>query len=85
MSSEFKKVLLGKAHCRVGKSGITKDIIHHIENLLKKHKIIKVKVLRSYAFDKNIESIAKEIAEKSRSYLQDVRGKTFILSKNRIK
>lgn len=82
---DYKDVLLSKPHCRIGKLGINKDMINHILTLLKKHKIIKVKVLKSYHFDKQMENIAKEVANKTNSYLLDVRGKTFILSRNRIK
>ncbi|MFO8018520.1 MAG: YhbY family RNA-binding protein [Promethearchaeia archaeon] len=82
---DFKNVLLSKPHCNIGKLGITEDMINHIEQLLKDHKIIKVKVLKSFAYDKDIDNISEKVARKSDAYLQDVRGKTFILSKKRIK
>ena len=77
----YKKVLLGKPHCILGKSGLTGEFINHVLNLLKRYKVIKVKVLKSVGTKSNIRDIAAQIAEQTGSYLIDLRGKTFILSK----
>ena len=84
----FKKVLLGEPHCIVGKkctSGITDEFINHVVSLLKRYRVIKVKALKSVANKSNIKDIAAQVSERSHSYLVDLRGRTFILSKKPIK
>lgn len=81
----FKKVLLSQPHCTLGKRGITDEFINHVNQLLKKYKIVKIKALKSIANKNNIREIASQIANSTNSHLLDVRGKIFIISKNPIK
>ena len=83
--NEFKKALLSPPHAILGKKGITEEFIAHIQHLLKKYKTIKIKMLKSIATKKNIQSIAEQISNSTNSYLLDVRGKTIILSVKNIK
>ena len=80
----FKKVLLEEPHCILGKKGITEEFVTHVNTLLKRYKVIKVKALKSVATKSNIKDIAIQVSERSNSYLLDLRGKTFILSKKQI-
>ena len=82
---EFKKVLLGDPHCILGKKGLTLEFLEHVSKLLKRYKIIKIKALKSIAENTPIKVLAEDIAEKTQSHLIDVRGKTFLISKNPIK
>ena len=82
---EFKKVLLSQPHCILGKKGITDDFINHAAKLLKRYKIIKIKVLKSAVYNSNVKEIATQISKATNSYLLDVRGKKFIISKYQIK
>ena len=82
---EFKKALLSKPHCTLGKQGITEEFIQHVVKLLKRYKVIKIKALKTIASKSNIKSIASEISKLTNSYLLDVRGKIFILSLNPIR
>ena len=82
---EFQKVMLSKPHCTLGKNGITSEFINHIIALLKKNKILKIKALKSVAHKKNIREIANQVANMTNSYLLDVRGRIFIISKTPIK
>ena len=84
-NEEFKKVLLGEPHMILGKKGITSELIAHASNLLKKHKIIKIKALKSIATKSNIKNLAKQITDSTDSYLLDLRGKIFIISSTKIK
>ena len=84
-SKEFQKVMLSKPHCTLGKNGITPEFINHIITLLKKNKILKIKALKSVAHKNNIRDIAIQIANMTNSYLLDVRGRIFIISKKPIK
>lgn len=78
---EFKKVLLSRAHCILGKNGITDDFLDHVTKLLKKYKILKIKALKSIANKSTIKSLAVEISKSTNSHILDIRGKQIILSK----
>ena len=84
-SKEFKKILLSDPSAILGKKGITDEFINHINNLLNRYKVIKIKALKTVANKSKIKEIAKNIAADTESYLLDVRGFKFILSKNPIK
>jgi len=83
--NEFKKALLSPPHAILGKKGITEEYIAHIQHLLKKYKIIKIKMLKSIATKTNIRNIAEHLSNSTNSYLLDIRGKTIILSLKNIK
>jgi len=83
--NEFKKVLISPPHATLGKKGITGEFIMHVQQLLKKYKIIKIKMLKSIATKANIRSIAEQISNSTNSYLLDIRGKTIIISLNDIR
>ncbi|MFX1493186.1 MAG: YhbY family RNA-binding protein [Promethearchaeota archaeon] len=78
---EFKRVLLSRPHCILGKSGITDDFITHVVSLLKRYKIIKIKALRSIATKSNIATLSEKISKLTNSSVLDLRGKQIILSK----
>ncbi len=80
-SEDFKKVLLADPDAILGKKGLTDDFINHILKLLKRHKIIKIKALRSIATRANINKLAIEISKLTASHLLDIRGKSIILTK----
>jgi RNA-binding protein YhbY len=80
----FKKVLLGEPHAILGKNGITEEFIAHILKLLKRFKIIKIKALKTVATKSNIKELAYKLCTSTDSYLLDIRGKTFIISKYQI-
>ncbi len=65
---------------RIGKHGINENIIDDINDHLKKRKLIKIKLLKSFR-DKDTNKIAKEIAEKTNSKIVDIIGFVFVLYK----
>ena len=77
---EFKNALSSQPNCILGKSGITNEFVNHVNKLLKRYKVIKIKALKSVATKSNIKELANKISELTNSYLIDVRGKIFILS-----
>lgn len=81
----FYNVLLSKPHVILGKKGITEDLINHIKKLVKVYKVIKIKALKTIVKKQNIKELANIISEKTETYLLDVRGFTFIISKFQIK
>ena len=78
---DFKRVLLSRPHCILGKNGITDDFITHVANLLKRYRIIKIKALRSIATKSNIAALSEKISKLTNSSVLDLRGKQIILSK----
>ncbi|HEY0090510.1 MAG TPA: YhbY family RNA-binding protein [Candidatus Lokiarchaeia archaeon] len=81
-NEDFKKVLLTEPHAILGKNGITEEFIQHINILLKRYKIIKVKALKSIATKKTMEEIAAQVSKATNSKLLDIRGFKFIISQD---
>ena len=77
---DFKKALLSTPHCILGKKGINNKFIDHVNLLLKRYEIIKIRALKTVATKLNIKELANEVAKLTNSYLIDIRGKIFILS-----
>jgi len=77
---KFKNALSSQPNCILGKNGITNEFVNHVNKLLKRYKIIKIKALRSVATKSNVKELANKISNLTNSYLIDVRGKIFILS-----
>ena len=63
----------------IGKEGLTPQISNEIEKQLDKHKMLKVKILRSALQTEMAKLIASEAAEKAGAALVEVRGHIFIL------
>ena len=78
--NEFKKVLLSSPHATLGKKGLTDEFLTHVQQLLKRYKTIKIKVLKSIATKSNINSFANQISQETNSYVVDVRGKMIVIS-----
>lgn len=64
---------------RVGKSGISKQVLAEIDSRLERAEIVKVKVLKAALNQQSVKVIAQEIATQTESALVEVRGHTFIL------
>lgn len=71
------------ATVRVGKNGITENVINEIRNQLKKRKIVKIKFLKSTKVLGTVEEFAKILEEKTDAKVLEVRGGTVILSTKR--
>ncbi len=54
---------------RIGKSGLTENLIKEIKRQLKKRELIKIKLLKSAEERENRKKFAEEIAEKTGSEL----------------
>lgn len=70
---------------RIGKRGVSKEIIEEIKNILKKYGIIKVKILKNFRdlYDYKREEVAKILAKKTNSQIVEIRGFTILLSKKK--
>lgn len=84
-SDEVKKRVAGKVDMQLGKGGISEEFINEVRNRLEKHGVVKIRVLKSYrrAHERDIEDIAREVAERSGGRIYEIRGFTFILVRER--
>lgn len=86
LRNKYFEVLHNKAIINIGKTGADSDgIVNYISKMLKKEKILKIHAHKSALVDKEIKDLAKLVKKKTNSYLLDVRGHTFIISKYDIK
>lgn len=66
----------------IGKNGITKELVSEIKLRLKKHKTLRIKILKSALADRDKKEIAKEVSEKVNGKVRKVKGNTFFLEKD---
>ncbi|MFW9802659.1 MAG: YhbY family RNA-binding protein [Candidatus Thorarchaeota archaeon] len=66
---------------QIGKSGLSEGIIKETKRLLKKHKYIKVRLLRSAVTSSSKKEIFESLAEGTGSHLAGIRGNTAVLFK----
>lgn len=76
--------LRGKAQAikptmHVGKEGVTESVVGELVAQVKKHKLVKVRVLPNPDADKR--EIARQLAERSGAVLIEIRGNTVVLAK----
>lgn len=79
MNNTINKIRHEPSKMRIGKKGITENIIHEIENVLKRDKIIKIKCLQVVPSE-SVEDIAENISKLTNSRIVEIRGKTIILA-----
>jgi len=65
---------------RVGKNGVTENIINDVKNLVKKKKIVKIKVLRSALNSATMKDIADKIVEETNLKIVQLRGHSVVVS-----
>ena len=66
---------------RIGKKGITDEVIKEISKQIKKKKLIKIKFLKSFLDKKERKETAREIAEKTDSKIIEQIGFVVVLWK----
>ncbi|MCQ5376121.1 MAG: YhbY family RNA-binding protein [Methanomassiliicoccales archaeon] len=66
-----------KSSIHIGKGGISENLIEEIRNQLKKHKIVKIRILESAGLERM--TAAKELADRTQTKLVEVRGNTILL------
>ena len=64
---------------RVGKRGVTRELVDEINCILRKHKKIRVKMLKSSVAEKDRHAIADEIKAKCRARKAALRGRVMLL------
>lgn len=84
LRDKFLEVLHNKPQINIGKKGIDSGVLDHILKTLKKDKIIKIHALKSALVDNSIKALAEYVKTSTNSFLLDVRGHTFVISKRYI-
>jgi putative YhbY family RNA-binding protein len=72
----------GQSTVCIGKSGASKDVLEEIEKQLKRHEMVKVRILKTALAHEEAKQIAMKIAEQTPASLVEVRGHTFMLYKS---
>jgi RNA-binding protein len=69
------------AMMQVGKAGVTDSVVAEARRLIKKHKYIKVRILRSAIGESNKLELMKLLCERSGATFAGVRGNTAVIHK----
>ncbi len=64
---------------RIGKNGVTGNIINDVKNLVKKKKIVKIKVLRSALNSETMKDIADKIVKEANLKIVQIRGHSVVV------
>ncbi len=85
--NELKKLARElKPNVRIGKKGLSDNLIVEIRNALKKNRIVKIRLLKSFPIDSKeaLNEIARIISQKTDSIVIQVIGNSFSLYKKKI-
>jgi RNA-binding protein len=74
----IKEAKASHADVRIGKKGVTEEVVKEIKRRLDQHKVVKVKIGIEV---EDRREFARLIAEKANAKLIEIRGYTFILAK----
>ncbi|MDI3474209.1 MAG: RNA-binding protein [Candidatus Woesearchaeota archaeon] len=66
---------------RIGKNGISDSFVDELIKVLKKHHLVKIKVLKAASFSgrEEIERVAYDLAKRTESKVISIIGRTFTL------
>ncbi|MEM1622722.1 MAG: YhbY family RNA-binding protein [Sulfolobales archaeon] len=80
------RVLHGRPHLRIGKSGIHAGLIEEINRRLEENGVIKIRVLKSYLISSgnDVDYIAGEVAKLVKAEVVTVRGRVFVLRRKAV-
>jgi len=81
MNVRYMNVIHSKAHVQIGKAGLTEGVIEEIKRQLEDKKLIKIRFMKSATEKRDVEDLAEEIAMKTGSKVEDVRGRTAVIRK----
>ncbi len=84
MKELFEQVREGNPLVFIGKEKLNENVINHVNEMLKKKKIIKLKFQKSVQDKREMYEIIMELSIKTKSFCLDHRGHVFILSKKLI-
>ena len=67
----------------IGKEGLTKELLSHVENQLKARELVKLKVQKAALAETDTITLAEKVSKSASSTLIDVMGHTFTLYKKK--
>lgn len=72
---------------RIGKLGITPEIIKELDNVLKARGIVKIRLLKNFrdTYDTDISEVAQILSQELRAKIVGIRGYSIILKRPRAK
>ncbi|MHA1950478.1 MAG: YhbY family RNA-binding protein [Candidatus Thorarchaeota archaeon] len=68
---------------QIGKGGVSDNVIEEVKRLLKKHRYMKVRILRNAIGDTNKTELVKLLCQKTGARLDGMRGNTAVIYKTR--
>jgi|Deesub1362A_J573_1020465.scaffolds.fasta_scaffold01989_2 RNA-binding protein len=74
-------VIHSKAHVQIGKAGLTEGVIEEVKRQLEDRKIVKIRFMKSITKERDVKDLIEEIAMKTNSKVEDIRGRTAVLRK----
>ena len=69
------------AMMQIGKSGLSEGVIKEVKRLLKTHKCIKVRLLRSALAEEPKEALFEDLCDEVGAHLDSIRGNTAVIYK----
>lgn len=79
---DLKKASILRPILRIGKHGLSTECIREINEHLKKRKLIKIKLLKSFIKEQNKKDLANLIKNKTNSIIIKQIGNTLVLQKS---
>ncbi|MEM4717181.1 MAG: YhbY family RNA-binding protein [Desulfurococcaceae archaeon] len=85
IKERVKERLRGKVDLQLGKNGLTSGFINEVKSRLEKHKVVKLRVLKSFraTYTGSIDELATLLANETGSRVYEVRGFTITLIKEK--
>ncbi|MEM2021193.1 MAG: YhbY family RNA-binding protein [Zestosphaera sp.] len=78
-----REVLGKSAQVRIGKEGVSENVVKEIQRSLEREGVVKVKVLKALARQVDVKVLASEVSRMLNAELIDVRGHVFIVRRRR--
>ena len=69
------------ADIRIGKKGITPELLQEVKRRIKERRTLKVKVLRASLTESRVDTLAQSLVEATDAHLVEVRGHTFVMTR----
>ncbi len=69
------------ADIRIGKKGITPELLQEVKRRIKERRTLKVKILRAGLTGSGVDTLAESLVEATDAHLVEVRGHTFVMTR----
>ncbi len=70
---------------RIGKGGVSQQVLTEVDKQLKKNKMVKVRILQTALIKDDANTLASQVAQATGACLVEIRGHTFMLYRARQK